>query len=391
MNISTKSKYVVGFPPCGILLLRPPDSPWKDDFMQMRQKCSCRRKGCTPANAKMFKACPSKKIWFCSFRWKGKWHGRSLGEDEGAAHGQLFEFCKYLKGGGSLNILKPFKDVIFDYLEWAVNEDEKSESSIKDIESRLGKNVLPAFGSLIIGDISKGVIKEYKKNREKAGATKSTIQKEIRIVNEVCTLFNPAFQPVKFTKKTKWINKGKKVNRSLTVEEVGLVGEKVLASSDEHGEVYQRIYFFMAFTGLDIGDVVWLNQNQIVDGFVMRNRGKTDEELAAFLVPKALDLLTVVGIDGYYFSVPSQKAVSTAILRAFSAAGVAGNSKALRHFAATQLELAGLKKKLIQTFLGHAAGSRITDDYLHGDKELVMKAFKGLSDSPLLKRVGELC
>ena len=91
------------------------------------------------------------------------------------------------------------------------------------------------FGDLSIGEITQALLKQYKADREEDGATKSTITKELRVIKEICLLYNPAFKMPKFKK---WANLGKREVGILDTADVYKVSGLILKSSEEFGETY---------------------------------------------------------------------------------------------------------------------------------------------------------
>lgn len=364
---------------------------FKEDLMQMRLKCSCRRKGCNP-KSRMFSECPASKIYFESFKYKGKFFGRSLNTGkEKEAIGELALRFKDLERGVSPKLNKSFKEVLGDYYFWAIDESQKSDSALSDIKGRIRANLMPELGDYKINEITTGHIKQYKVNREESGAAKGTIKKELEILKDIIQLLDPGFIMPKFKR---WANPGKKVERALTEEEVLAVGNEVAGTSPEFGEIYWKMFWVMVFTGMDISDTLFLKRSEIAEKCIFKERAKTKKKITAYLVPevrKLLDGIQVLDISGRFFTGPTSKAVSTAIRRAFKKAGVEGNSKALRHFAATLYKKAGLSKANIRKILGHAVASRIVDDYIHDDMQIMDRAYEGLTPTGLLEKAGAIC
>ena len=359
---------------------------YKEEIMQMRLRCSCRRNGCKPGSD-LYLTCPSKKIYYESFKYRGKFHGRSLGTgNEREAIAEIAIRFKDLEKGVSPKLNKTFKQVLEDYYFWAIDESQKSDSALADIKGRIRANLLPAFAEFKISEITRDQIKLYKAGRDEEGAAKGTIKKELDILGDIVRLFEPSFIMPEFKR---WANPGKKVSDALKDSEVLLVGDAVRGQSKQHGETYWRLFWLMAYTGMDISDALTLKKSEVIDRQIFKDRGKTKKKIDAYLVPQARRLIAdfqIVDISGRYFTEPSSKAVSVAIKRAFKDAGVVGNSKALRHFAATQYSKAGLKKATIRKVLGHAVASRIVDDYIHEEAEIMDNAYEGLTPHDLQEK-----
>lgn len=374
-NLKPQHNTVIQSRSSKILALAKSLGPEKEDPMQMRLK---------------------KGRWYAAFSYKGKWQGTTLHaykhQEKDAIKNLTRLYDSLERGENPTDLNRTFKNALSAYYEWCGSEGEKSESAIEDIKGRLefkksrGKKgpkkskLLERFENLTIKEITKSVVKLYKVDREDQGAPKSTIEKELRIVKEVCQIFNPSFVLPSFKR---WANRGKKVHATLSYSEVMQVAEKCLESSGKYGKQYKVIFLLMAYTGLDIGDVISLRSTQVTaKGFILKGRGKTadtDQQIAAYLWSGARKLLSsqIVDISGRYFNVPSNKSVTTAVLRAFRKAGIKGNSKALRHLASSILFNEGVPDPVIKKFIGHSANSDQTGVYLHVDLNKIERGFSG--------------
>tara|TARA_B100000315_G_scaffold254042_1_gene294220 strand:- start:103 stop:1158 length:1056 start_codon:yes stop_codon:yes gene_type:complete len=320
--------------------------------------------------------------WYASFSYKGKWHGDTLQAYEHELKKAIVNlgklFLKLERGESPTDLKRKLKDTWKAYEEWAGTEGEKSKSAIKDSLGRFNKRIMPVFGDLSIGEVTQALLKQYKADREDDGATKSTITKELRVIKEICLLYNPAFKMPKF--KT-WANRGKREASVLEDADVYKVSGLILKSSEEFGETYQQIFLLMAYTGLSISDAIHLKRSQIdKDDFIHKKRAKSGEEIITCLCKRARDIIDSVPTDiknpDQIFSVPNNKAVATAINRTFKNAGVVGSSKSLRHYAGSVLLDAGVPEKVVSIILGHAPGSKSTGIYLHARKKTIRKGFQ---------------
>ena len=320
--------------------------------------------------------------WYAAFSYKGKWQGNSLNayanEPKRATVnlGKLIE--KLERGECPTDLKRKVKDTWKAYEQWAEKEGEKSKSAIKDSLGRFNNRILLVFGDLSIGEVTQALLKQYKDDREEGGATKSTITKELRVIKEICLLYNPAFKMPKF--KT-WLNRGKREVGVLDHADVYKVSDLILKSSEEFGETYQKIFLLMAYTGLSIKDAISLKRSQIdKDNFIQKKRAKSGEDILTFLCDKARNIIDSIPIDiknpDHIFSVPNNKAVATAINRTFKNAGVVGSSKSLRHYSGSVLLDAGVPEKVVSIILGHAPGSKSTGVYLHATKKTIRKGFQ---------------
>ena len=333
----------------------------KEDPMQMRLK---------------------KGRWYAAFSYKGKWQGNTLKAYKHESKLAIINlgklFLQLERGECPTDLKRKVKDTWKAYEEWAGAEGEKSKSAIKDSLGRFNNRIMPVFGDLSIGEVTQALLKQYKADREEDGATKSTITKELRVVKEICLLYNPAFKMPKFKK---WANRGKRELGILDTADVYKVSGLILKSSEEFGGTYQQIFLLMAYTGLSISDAINLKRSQIdKDNFIQKQREKSGEDILTFLCDKARNIIDSIPTDiknpDQIFSVPNNKAVATAINRTFKNAGVVGSSKSLRHYAGSILLDAGVTEKVIGLILGHAPGSNTTGIYLHAKKETIKRGFQ---------------
>lgn len=375
-----------------ISLKHPPKPVWnRGKGMQKRLKCSCKRTGCNPGT-KMFEECPKPKIWYAAFQRNNQKCCKSLKVYKGEknedinANRALIREWDAMEGGASPKLDKPLKDVLSDYYRDLITIHERSDSVLTDAKGRIKANIIPLMGHLRLSEISQAVVRDYKNVRDEAGAAEGSIRKELRIIKGIVQLYDPKFILPEFRKFKK---KKKEVKEALTEDQVWKVYDLVPETSLEFGKTYQKIFLLMALTGLDIGDAVSLEERDVPENCISKIRAKTQEEIKAHLTPEAKEFLSEIIPDesGRYFRVPGNRSVSTAIRRAFKKAKIVGNSKALRHFAATQHHKSGIAKTIIAQNLGHAPGSHITDGYCHGDQELLNNSYKGFN-SGLLERVG---
>jgi|GEM_PF-1803701 len=323
--------------------------------------------------------------WYTAFRHKGEFVGLTLYAYKDEKRKAIINLGKLLekleRGENPTDLKRKFKDALPTYFEWASSEGEKTESTLKDNKGRLKSKILPVFEDLSIGDITPALLKQYKVDREEQGAPRSTITKELRVIKDVCERFNSTFKMPKYTK---WVNCPKREAGVLDHADVRKVSGLVLKSSEEFGETYQKIFTLMSFTGLSVSDAVNLKRSQIgSDDFIQKQRAKTGEDILTFLCPEAKEVISSVKVTDLknpdqIFQVPSNKAVTTAINRAFTKAGVEGSCKSLRHYMASNLLDVGVPEKVVGLVLGHAPGSRVTQTYLHAIKGTVKEGFQAV-------------
>ena len=212
--------------------------------------------------------------WYAAFSYKGKWQGNTLNAYANEHRKAIVNLGKLIqqleRGECPTDLKRKVKDTWKAYEEWAGTEGQKSKSAIKDSLGRFNNRIIPLFGDLSIGEVTQALLKQYKADREEDGATKSTITKELRVVKEICLLYNPAFKMPKFKK---WANRGKRELGILDTADVYKVSGLILKSSEEFGGTYQQIFLLMAYTGLSISDAINLKRSQIdKDNFIQKQR-----------------------------------------------------------------------------------------------------------------------
>ena len=346
---------------------------------RMRVKC-CRKKNCKGE-------CRKPRRYYANFCKVNPRTGKKVyyGQSLDALEHEEFKAFKNLsdlydragRGEPTRGSKTKFKDLLKRYDEWMSSVGQKSPLTIADNKGRLKKVLLPVFGDSLVINIGDEKILEFKRDREAEGRAGSTLKKDFRVVSEICSLVNPAFKLPVFKK---WKNK-KTVQYAWSEAEVWRVYSFLEKSRSPDASLICDAFTVMAYTGMDTSDVLALTPSDIQDGFILKNRGKTSEKISAFLLIEVVELLEERRLsNGRYFpdvenGGATARTINGAIRRAAKKAGLGGGSKSLRHHYVTQLELAGFNDDEIQSFAGHAKGSRMTAGYKHGIREKMRKAF----------------
>ncbi len=326
--------------------------------------------------------------WFAAFKLKGRMVGTSLDayEHERAKAamnlGRLLE--KMERGEEPSQLRKKFRTMVPRYWEQFEKriESKKTETIRIRNEIAIRLHLIPFFGEIKFEDTAEDTIRDFVKVRERKGATKSTLKKELRVLKDILVLANPGFEMPEI----EFSHKGKTQSRALMMDEVLNVQKFVKAQSQEFGTTYKIIYQILAFTSMDVKEVVNLNWDQIdmETGWIRGNRFKTGNPVRIPICRRLNDLLKsfkVRNIDGRLFHGMSSKQVATALRRAFKAAGLGEfSAKSLRHFAPSLLGNAGCDEAIIAKGLGHSAGSKCTKVYIHPYDSTLKQAFKLLDE-----------
>jgi len=326
--------------------------------------------------------------WFAAIKFKGRMVGTSLDayehERAKAARnlGRLLE--KIERGEQPNQQRKKFITMIPRYWEQFEKciERKKTESIRTRNEITIRLHLIPFFGEIKFEDITEETIRDFVKKRERKGTTKSTLKKELRVLKDILVLANHSFEMPEI----EFAHKGKTQSRALTMEEVLCVQKFVKAQSQEFGATYEFIYQILAFTAMDVKEVINLNWQQIdlETGWIKANRFKTGNPVKIPICNRLDDLLRSIkvrNIDGRLFNGINSKQVATALRRAFNAAGLGEfSAKSLRHFVASVIGNAGYNMELIGRGLGHSEGSKCTKVYVHPYDSTLKEAFGTLDN-----------
>lgn len=313
--------------------------------------------------------------WYTNFRYKGQKIEISLDaweHQERLATIRLGEVFKDLENGihprAANKMIKSFPVPVFKN---------------RDHESSLRNHLLPFFGRRFLREIDEDCMAEYldwRWGRDENGelrAVKTTLDREMLVLKRWVQLTVKTWTPprVKFRR----IKKPKK--HPLTPEQVNLVGSFISAK-------IRPIYWVLAHTGMDIGDVLALTPAMIQNGWITKKRGKTSQDIR---LPVTDSLLAVFQEVPWPID-PDQKIfhrtsdyITVACKRAFVKAGLPDYSaKDLRRYVASRMLDAGYEMDWIAKALGHAPGSQLTKVYPAIYDTTLEEAFQKIE-----RRVGE--
>ena len=144
---------------------------------------------------------------------------------------------------------------------------------------------------------------------------------------------------------------------------------------------YLGVFWTMAYSGADISDVLGLSPKHFKDGWIIKERGKTGEDIA---IPVCDPLTAIfktipwpINPEENIFPGLSSKAVSTQVRRSFTKAGLSGyGSKYLRRFIASVMLDNGYSNDWIGKALAHSEGSKVTKKYTKVYKSTLEEAFR---------------
>lgn len=301
--------------------------------------------------------------WYAAFKHRGKFIGYKL---DAAKHerkkaainlGRLIESLE--RGDDPTFATKKIENRIPEFLkELKCDDGERARA-----ESVIRLHILPFFNGKRIEEITDTDFFSYAEHRERtAGAAKATLIRELRIFSGIVK------KPIP---KIAYANAGKTQSRALTMGEVLMVQPFVKAQSGEFGADYEMIYQIMAFTALDLKEVVTLKWSSInfETGWITTSRCKTGNPVRVPICRRLMAVLQSIKvrhIGGTVFHGVQPNQVKVAIKRAFTKAGLAGfSSKSLRHFLPSLLHNAGESRDIIRGVLGHSKNSRCTEIYTH--------------------------
>jgi len=246
----------------------------------------------------------------------------------------------------------------------------------KRMDQALRTHVYPYFGSYRPGEIDEEIIAKYIEHRfglsidGELQAYANTIKKELQALQR---LLQSVFSARYLLPRVKYKNLTKEILPPLTLEQIERASMFVL---DE----YKSIYWLMAYTGMDISDVVYLKPEDFKDGWIIKQRGKTTQDIAIPVCEPLADVLKTVPWpikqDTRIFNNVNPGFISNHIITCFKKAGLEGyGSKYLRRFIASVMLDNGYSNDWIGKALGHAEGSRTTKRYSKIYKATLEEAF----------------
>ena len=231
--------------------------------------------------------------FYAAFYWKGKFIGTCLGASEQEPKKAVMELGKLiekLEGGcDSSRILKKFKPLIPNYIEQALSHrpetyQKRSESILKHLER--------FFGEMRVCDIGNQEIINYKLEREKTGAKKSTLKKELYTLKSIVRLVNPGWDLPSLNPKVEPLmefkNKEKKITRFLEEPEA----LKIVSCADEW---IKPIIMIGLYTGLRLSNVLEMTWDQIEAEWIRVDQTKNDKAVKIPISAPLMDTLKFLG------------------------------------------------------------------------------------------------
>lgn len=231
-------------------------------------------------------------------------------------------------------------------------------------ESALRKHIFPFFGEYRPRDINETSIEKYIEHRFGRSddgdlqAYGDTLKKELLALQRLLqSVFGRGFR----LPTVKYKNLTRKILPPLTLEQIEGVGDYVLAA-------YKPVYWIMAYTGMDVSDVLSLTPGDFKEGWIIKERGKSGVEIEVPVCAALGDLLKNVPWplkqDARIFQNMTPNGAAIHVRRCFKKAGLEGyGSKYLRRFIASVLLDMGCTMDYIGQALAHAEGSKVTKKY----------------------------
>ena len=248
----------------------------------------------------------------------------------------------------------------------------------KRTQQVLRSHIFPFFGDYKWGEVDKDLIEKYFEHRwgltseGELRGSRSTVDKELRALTQLMRVVDKRWE----LPKVRYQKIKKEILPPLTHDQINLVLNHL-------PKKYHAVYWVMAYTAMDISDAISLSPSELVDGWIIKHRGKSGLEIAVPVCKPLLSVLRAVpqpldkGVS--LFPEINPKATSTAIRRAFIHAGLEGyGAKYLRRFVASKLLDAGYTMDWIGKALAHADGSKITQRYTKVYKSTLESAFAKL-------------
>jgi integrase len=240
----------------------------------------------------------------------------------------------------------------------------------------LETHIYPFFGGYKPREVDRRLIEKYIEHRyglsPQGGlqAYNNTIVKELTALQRLMqTVFGDNYK----LPKVKYEKLSKDILPALTLGQIEHASKFI-------NDSYLPVFWTMAYTGADISDVLDFAPKHFKDGWIIKERGKTEEQIyIPVCEPLAAILKTVpwpINQESKIFPGLKPKATSTYMRRAFRLAGLPGyGSKYLRRFVASIMLDNGYSNDWIGKALAHSEGSKVTRKYTKVYKDTMKEAF----------------
>ena len=243
-------------------------------------------------------------------------------------------------------------------------------------ESALRKNIIPFFGEYKPRDVDRKLIEKYIESRFGLNADgelqgyKNTLEKELLGLQR---LIQTAFGEGYRLPQVKYKKLSKEVLPPLSLEQIEIVSRYI-------DEKYKSVYWIMAYTGMDVSDVLSLTPGHFKEGWIKKERGKSGIEIAVPVCDPLADILKNVpwpiNQDAKIFPDMTANGAAIHVRRCFKKAGLDGyGSKYLRRFIASIMLDNGYSNDWIGKALAHAEGSSVTKKYSKVYESTLREAF----------------
>lgn len=310
--------------------------------------------------------------WYSNFRHDGKkiqfaldaWGGTPE-KPPNQAYIELGELMSDLKKGLSPGgVRKKIKDI-------------KAKKPTSREARDLKIHIYPFFGEYKWVEVDKDLIEKYFEKRWGLNSkgelqAPSTVDKELRALARLMEVVDKKWEKPKI----RYEKLERDILEPLTYDQIVLALTEL--PSQHHG-----VFWVMAYTAMDISDVLDLAPKHFKDGWIIKERGKTGQDIAIPICKALKDIFSNIPhpLDKNKSIFPdiNSKSVSTAVRRAFSEVGLHGyGSKYLRRYVASMLLDDGYSHDWIGKALAHADGSKVTQKYTKVYKATLETAFAGL-------------
>jgi len=244
----------------------------------------------------------------------------------------------------------------------------------------LENHIYPYFGEMKARDVQKNsekILSEYIESRfgldadGELQAKEDTIHKEIQTLQALLqTMFGKTFT----LDKPKYNKIVFESLPDLTMEQIEHVATFIKEKK------YYYIFWFMAWTAVDIMDAVTLKSCEIKDGWINRKRSKTQNQIFIPVCEPLAEIMKTMprslNPGAKVFGDLNNKATSTYLNRIFKIAGFPGyGPKYLRRFIGAQLTDLGYSEEWAGKALAHSENSSQTKKYCKIYKETMREAF----------------
>lgn len=319
--------------------------------------------------------------WYLNWREGGKRHQVSLGKVSKKEAEIALRRKEYELDNADVTASRVTVEAFVDGRFLKYYEPSVTKATFERAQGILKNQILPMFGTDILGQLDIEKVEMWKQTRMKDNAAPETINKELNLLRNLVhraqewELINK--DPIKYVKDVK--NTRSKPFNFYTVEQ--------LNSIYEAADAYQYAWQLMANTGMrrgEAGQLKWsdISSDQIHIVSTEEERTKSGHWRAVPISPgarAALDQLGQSNRKGYVLDRVAPRSLTRAFAKDRERAGlINGTLHDLRHTFCSHLVMNGAPLRSVQLLAGHSS-IKVTEQYAHLEPKFQQSVVDGLT------------